>query len=428
MGWVDFVLKGSIQAAKFKADAKDFSFTTLPVNAKVVTIEQIKKNLKAPAGWTIKSIKIDDTSFADVDSKLKIRIKRGGTFSINITLQKTGWVDFVLKGSIQAAKFKADAKDFSFTILPVNAKVVTIEQIKKNLKAPAGWSIKSIGIDDTTFADVDSQLKITIKRVGTFAINITLQKTGWVDFVLKGNIKASVDVFLLIFDKKTKTITGVADKSIKTINIPATIDGVAVTTIGRAAFQYCSSLISVKIPNSVTTIGEQAFYGCRSLTSVTIPNSVTTIGEDAFSYCRALTAVTIGNSVTTIGEDAFSYCSSLTAVTIPNSVTTIGGGAFSSCTKLSVKFLQIDPTKINFGRYRERCCPYRNRIFFGGRFRYGYSYRYRYCYAFGKRMESGMSPNIKSTWVKEILVPVGGLMAYKRRTNINVFASIMRYY
>ena len=338
-GYEDFVLKGKILAASLKADAKDFSFTTLPVNAKEVTIEQLKKNLKAPAGWTIKSIKIDDTNFAEVTGTsvkdLKITIKRGGTFTINITLQKAGYEDFVLKGKILAASLKADANDFSFTTLPVNAKAVTIEQIKKNLKAPAGWTIKSIKIDNTSFADVDSKLKITIKKSGEFSFSITLQKTGWVDFVLKGSIKASQDYLLLIFDKATKTITGVTDKNIKTINIPNEIDGVAVTTIGKKAFFNCSSLTSVTIPNSVTTIGDGAFYGCSSLTSVTIPNSVTTIGISAFYECSSLTSVTIPNSVTTIGDDAFYGCSSLTSVTIPNSVTTIGSSAFSHCSSLT---------------------------------------------------------------------------------------------
>ena len=191
-GTYGFVLKDCKIKATLKADAKDFSFKLLELTgAKEVSIEKIKKNLKAPADWTIKSIKIADPTYADIDSQLKIRIKRGGTFSINITLQKTGWVDFVLKGSIQAAKFKADAKDFSFTTLPVNAKVVTIEQIKKNLNAPAGWTIKSIQIDDTSFADVDSQLKITIKKSGEFSFSITLQKTGYDDYVLKGTIKAT---------------------------------------------------------------------------------------------------------------------------------------------------------------------------------------------------------------------------------------------
>ena len=117
-------------------------------------------------------------------------------------------------------------------------------------------------------------------------------------------------------------------------DIKRIIIGDDITTIGGSAFEYCSSLTSVTIPNSVTEIDDGAFEKCSALTSVTIPNSVTTIGGFAFRGCSALTSVTIPNSVTTIGEYAFSGCSSLTSVTIPNSVTIIAYKAFSGCTNL----------------------------------------------------------------------------------------------
>ena len=58
-----------------------------------------------------------------------------------------------------------------------------------------------------------------------------------------------------------------------------------VESIGNHAFQKCSSLTSVTIPNSVTSVGSDAFNGCSGLTSITIPNSVTSIGSGAFSGC-----------------------------------------------------------------------------------------------------------------------------------------------
>ena len=117
-------------------------------------------------------------------------------------------------------------------------------------------------------------------------------------------------------------------------DIKRIIIGDGVTTIGRSAFEDCSSLTSVTIPNSVTTIGNSAFSYCSHLTSVTIPNSVTTIGGSAFDGCNSLTSVTIPNSVTTIGNGAFNNCTSLTSVTIPNSVTTIGISAFNNNAKI----------------------------------------------------------------------------------------------
>ena len=64
-----------------------------------------------------------------------------------------------------------------------------------------------------------------------------------------------------------------------------------VTSIGSYAFQYCSSLTSVTIPDSVTSIGNYAFRNCSSLTSITIGNGVTEIGWYAFEYCSSLKSV-----------------------------------------------------------------------------------------------------------------------------------------
>jgi hypothetical protein len=81
---------------------------------------------------------------------------------------------------------------------------------------------------------------------------------------------------------------------------------------------------------------------------VTIPNSVTSIGDAAFSFCTKLTSVAIANGVTIIGAGAFYSCTSLTSVTIPNSVTSIANYAFSGCTSLTnVYFKGNAPTPTN---------------------------------------------------------------------------------
>ncbi len=183
----------------------------------------------------------------------------------------------------------------------------------------------------------------------------------------------------LIYTSSAKDTLCGANKAITNANIPN-----SVTSIGNAAFYYCSDLTSVTIPNFVTSIGDKAFYYCSGLTSVTIPNSVTSIGNEAFSGCSGLSglsgfnSVTIPNSVTSIGNDAFSglpnliyngpayndgknwgalclngyvedsllYTSSakdtlcgahkaITNANIPNSVTSIWNSAFSGCTGLT---------------------------------------------------------------------------------------------
>ena len=137
-----------------------------------------------------------------------------------------------------------------------------------------------------------------------------------------------------------------ADADITTANIPETIEFIgktfAVTSIGGEAFQYCSSLTSIAIPNSITSIGDNAFRGCSSLTSITIPNSVTSIGNLAFQGCTSLASVTIPNSVTSIGGGAFAYCPILTSIRIPSSVISIGEEVFSYCYSLTSVVVESD--------------------------------------------------------------------------------------
>ncbi len=122
----------------------------------------------------------------------------------------------------------------------------------------------------------------------------------------------------------------------------------SITSIGDRAFYDCSSLTSITIPHSVTSIGNYAFYGCSSLTSITIPDNVTNIGSYTFRGCSSLTSITIPDSVTSIGNFAFAYCSKLTSITIPDSVTSIGDSAFWYCSSLESVTIGNGVTSISY--------------------------------------------------------------------------------
>ncbi len=97
----------------------------------------------------------------------------------------------------------------------------------------------------------------------------------------------------------------------------------SVKTIGMVAFEYCSSLADIVLPEGVTTIGREAFRSCSSLSHIDLPEGVTTIGHGTFSGCEKLSNVTLPNSLTTIEDFAFSGCNGLT-ITIPDNVESMG--------------------------------------------------------------------------------------------------------
>lgn len=240
------------------------------------------------------------------------------------------WKDFFfMEESDYVGKYKlkylVDGEEYKSYALEAGSNITPEAEPTKEGYTFSGWS-------DIPPTMPDHDVTIT----GTFYPN-----DG--DYFERGGIK-----FKKISNTEFEVISGGNYSGEITIPEKVKINGkeYKVTSIGDDAFQNCSEITSVKIPNSVTSIGENAFRSCRKLISVEIPNSIKQIGEWAFC-ATGLTSVTIPNSVTTLAKSVFNGCNNLESVTIPNSVTTIDYKAFYRC--LSLKAINIPNSVTSIG-------------------------------------------------------------------------------
>lgn len=102
--------------------------------------------------------------------------------------------------------------------------------------------------------------------------------------------------------------------STSVIVIPNTIGEQPVVSIASGAFQNCTSVTDITLPDTVSSIGENAFNGCIRLKSINMPSALTSIGANAFAGCSVLPIVYLGSNVTTVGANAFQDCPDLVLV------------------------------------------------------------------------------------------------------------------
>lgn len=160
-------------------------------------------------------------------------------------------------------------------------------------------------------------------------------------------------------DGKTCTVTGIGTYKSNILHLDNTVAGYQVTAIGASAFEN-SNIKFIYLPSSLKTIGNRAFSGCTSLISVygleecrhlerigdyafekctnmdeiILPDSVNSIGKFAFSKCYDLKTILLSDGLIDIGEYAFQGCISLEEIILPKMLKTIRASAFESCQTL----------------------------------------------------------------------------------------------
>lgn len=123
------------------------------------------------------------------------------------------------------------------------------------------------------------------------------------------------------------------------ISIPKSINAdkeYVVSEIGEKAFQNCSNISSVILPDSLKSIRKGAFIKCSSLEKINIPKSVNEIGDYCFHECVSLKKINFASfaKLISIGFCAFYHCENLKSIFLPDSIVKIGKEAFLNCHNL----------------------------------------------------------------------------------------------
>lgn len=137
--------------------------------------------------------------------------------------------------------------------------------------------------------------------------------------------------------KLPSTITSIGDEAFYNCQSLTNIEGLDkcnLKSIGSAAFSNCKALENLDFSQSTfTNVPSKAFNGCSALAKITLPNTLTTIGGYAFYACYGIPQLDLSNTaLTTLENYALYQMRETTKFSLPDSISSIGTNAFSVST------------------------------------------------------------------------------------------------
>ena len=205
---------------------------------------------------------------------------------------------------------------------------------------------------------------------------------------------------------KSKDISG-------DIEVPTTIDGYNVKTVGSEAFENAKNITSITIPECVESIGSNCFKNCENLITIniksntinnligkfnelgklqniiisennpnytvdeygvlfnkdktqlikcpegsklgsySIPSTVTYMYPYCFFNCKELASINFPESITSITENTFINCNKLQSLVIYGNIEKIGKNAFSGCNCLEIISIREGVKTIESGAFKK---------------------------------------------------------------------------
>ena len=139
----------------------------------------------------------------------------------------------------------------------------------------------------------------------------------------------------VVNDGKTYVLTTIgesvfANSTITSIDMPTTV-----TKIGKEAFHYCMSLVTVKGTENVDSIMGQAFATCRQMKTMDWPKALKFVGPHAFTYDSSITFDLFLPRSITLEEGALEGMFKVGAITLDGQPAYVGAETFSGLDALT---------------------------------------------------------------------------------------------
>ena len=260
--------------------------------------------------------------------------------------------------------YEADDIDNPSSYTVVGFETTLAEYSHVTLRIPNNYKGKPVvAIADNAFAGFDKTLFIDEIIIPANVVNIgdnaftacySLQK-----FNVEANNNFVVDQYGVLYSEDKSilysAITILSNSELNSYVIPSSVvklrggafanlinlkniifeEGTILTEIGAYAFDGCTALSSINIPNSVETIGEYAFRMNYSLATIQIDkanSNLIKVGEGAFEDCLDALTVAYNNNVATylmLGNVLISYVGDEVDLVLDNNIVSIADGAFN---------------------------------------------------------------------------------------------------
>lgn len=141
--------------------------------------------------------------------------------------------------------------------------------------------------------------------------------------------------------RQDQQVGAFADSGVERIEIPNGVE-----RIGPFAFAN-THIQDMVIPNSVSEIGRSAFEGCSRLEIIKLPENLITLEAYTFKNCSSLVDIIFSDRLHIIKSGVFSGNISIKEMELPYGLLELSSGVFSGCKNLTDLYVPFTVVRIN---------------------------------------------------------------------------------